>query len=73
MGGAYGASRGTDPLFASMFDQSSDSLSRINADRDDGSPPGRMRETTLICDGWSDSDLYSVLVDEWDGEAAQHA
>jgi [ribosomal protein S5]-alanine N-acetyltransferase len=26
---------------------------------------GRMRETTLIRDGWRDSDLYSVLVDEW--------
>jgi [ribosomal protein S5]-alanine N-acetyltransferase len=26
---------------------------------------GRMRETTLIRDGWRDSDLYSVLVHEW--------
>lgn len=26
---------------------------------------GRMRETTLIRDGWRDSDLYSVLVGEW--------
>ncbi len=26
---------------------------------------GRMRETTLIRDGWRDSDLYSILVDEW--------
>lgn len=28
---------------------------------------GRMRETTLIRDGWRDSDLYSVLVHEWQG------
>jgi [ribosomal protein S5]-alanine N-acetyltransferase len=26
---------------------------------------GRMRETTLIRDGWRDSDLYSVLEGEW--------
>ena len=26
---------------------------------------GRMRETTLIRDGWRDSDLYSLLVHEW--------
>jgi [ribosomal protein S5]-alanine N-acetyltransferase len=25
---------------------------------------GRMRETTLIRDGWRDSDVYSVLVHE---------
>jgi [ribosomal protein S5]-alanine N-acetyltransferase len=29
---------------------------------------GRMRETTLIRDGWRDSDLYSVLADEWHGD-----
>lgn len=28
---------------------------------------GRMRETTLIRDGWRDSDLYSILVHEWHG------
>jgi [ribosomal protein S5]-alanine N-acetyltransferase len=32
---------------------------------------GRMRETTLIRDGWRDSDLYSVLVDEWPRDAAR--
>lgn len=31
---------------------------------------GRMRETTLIRDGWRDSDLYSVLVDEWHGDVS---
>lgn len=30
---------------------------------------GRMRETMLIRDGWRDSDLYSVLVHEWRGQA----
>jgi [ribosomal protein S5]-alanine N-acetyltransferase len=29
---------------------------------------GRMRETTLIRDGWRDSDLYSVLANEWHGD-----
>jgi [ribosomal protein S5]-alanine N-acetyltransferase len=32
---------------------------------------GRMRETTLIRDGWRDSDLYSVLADEWHGVATK--
>lgn len=31
---------------------------------------GRMRETTLIRDGWRDSDLYSILVHEWQSSSA---
>ena len=31
---------------------------------------GRMRETTLIRNGWRDSDLYSVLVHEWNGQVS---
>jgi [ribosomal protein S5]-alanine N-acetyltransferase len=34
---------------------------------------GRMRETTLIRDGWRDSDLYSLLVHDWHGQVEPDA